>query len=91
MSRAFIREHYQITLPLEIRKILPMEIGDPVEIRISKSGEISIKLLKTIDASQAWFWTKEHQEAEKEAEKELRKGKAKKVKDAKELIDELEK
>ena len=91
MSRAFIREHYQITLPLEIRRLLPIEIGDPVDIRINKSGEVAIKFLKTIDASQTWFWTKGHQEAEKEAEQELRKGKGKKVKNAKELIDELEK
>lgn len=91
MSRAFVREHYQITLPLEIRKELPVDIGDPVEIYINKNGEITIRLLKTIEASQAWFWTKEHQEAEKEAEKELLEGKGKKVKSAKELIDELEK
>lgn len=91
MSRVFVREHYQITLPLEIRKKLPLDIGDPVEIYINKKGEVAIRLLKTIDASQAWFWTKEHQEAEKEAEKELLEGKAKKVKSAQELIDELEK
>ena len=91
MSRAFVREHYQITLPIEIRKELPIEIGDPVEIRVDKNGEVVIRLLKTIDASQTWFWTKEHQVAEKEAEKELLKGKGKKVKSAKDLIDELEK
>ncbi len=91
MSRVFVREHYQVTLPLEIRKELPIDIGDPVEIYINKKGEIAIKPLKTIDASQAWFWTKEHQEAEKEAEKELLEGKGKKVKNARELIDELEK
>ncbi len=90
MSRVFVREHYQVTLPLEIRKELSVDIGDPVEIYINKKGEIAIKPLKTIDASQAWFWTKEHQEAEKEAEKELLEDKGKKVKNAKELIDELE-
>ena len=40
-----------------------------------------------IDKSQMWFWTKEHQQAEKEAELELRQGKGKEVKDVKELID----
>jgi len=90
MSRALVREHYQITLPVEIRRNLPLEIGDPVEIYINEEGEIAIRLLKTIDASQAWFWSKEHQEKEKEAERELRAGKGKKAKDAGELIDELE-
>ncbi|GAG06605.1 unnamed protein product, partial [marine sediment metagenome] len=58
---------------------------------VNKNGEINIRLLKAIDASQAWFWTREHQEAEKEAEKELQKGRGKKVKNAKELVNELEK
>ncbi len=90
MGHAFIREHYQITLPIEVRKELPIEIGDPVEIRLNKNGEVVIRFLKTIDASQAWFWTKEHQAREKEAEKELLEGKGKKAKSAKDLIDELE-
>lgn len=91
MSRAFIREHYQITLPLDVRKELPLEVGDPVEIHINKDGEIAIKVLKAVDASQAWFWTKKHQGAEREAEKEYREGRGKKVKSARELIDDLEK
>jgi len=44
-----------------------------------------------IDKSQMWFWTKEHQKAEEEAELELQQGKGKEVKDVKELIDELNK
>lgn len=91
MSRALVREHYQITLPLKIRKELPIEVGDPVEIYVNEDGEIAVRLLKAIDASQAWFWTKEHQEAEKEAERELLEGKGKRVKSARVLIDELEK
>lgn len=92
MSRAFIREHYQITLPLNVRKELPVEVGDPVEIRINKKdGGITIQFLKAVDASQSWFWDKKHQAAEEEAQKEYRQGKGRKVKNARELIDELEK
>ncbi|MFH1857257.1 MAG: AbrB/MazE/SpoVT family DNA-binding domain-containing protein [Candidatus Omnitrophota bacterium] len=91
MNRIFIREHYQITLPLDIRKMLPLDVGDPAEIEINKKGEIVIKLLKAVDVSQAWFWSAKHQEAEEEAEKERLQKKGKKVKGAKGLIDELEK
>lgn len=91
MCRAFVREHFQVTLPLEIRKELPIKIGDPVEIYVNKKGEIAIRPLKAIDASQSWFWTDKHQEAEREAEKELLEGRGKKVKNAREMIDELEK
>lgn len=91
MSRTFVRKHYQVTLPLELRKKLSIEIGDPIEISAGKDGEIIIKPLKAIDASQSWFWSKKHQKAEKEADKELQEGKGKKVNTAKELIDELEK
>jgi len=38
-----------------------------------------------------WFWTKEHQKAEEEAELELQQGKGKEVKNLKDLIDELNK
>lgn len=91
MTCTLIREHYQLTLPLEVRKKIPVNIGDPVEIRINKNNEIVIKPLKLIDASQSWFWAKEHQKAEREAEKELSEGKGRKVKNAKELINELQK
>jgi len=91
MSRTFIREHYQITLPVDIRREFPVDIGDPVEIYINKNGEVAIRFLKAIDASQAWFWSEEHQKREKEAEKELIEGKGKKAKDVKDMIDELEK
>ncbi len=44
-----------------------------------------------IDKSQIWFWTKEHQKSEEDAELELQQGKGKEVKNVKELINELNK
>ena len=90
-AKTFIRKHYLITLPREIRKSIPVEVGDPVEIVLSDKGEILIKPLKAIDASQSWFWTKAHQKDEAEAENELRAGKARQAKSAKHLIHELNK
>ena len=90
-TRTFVRKHYLITLPKEVRETVPVEVGDPIEIVVSDDGEILIRPLKAIEASQAWFWTKAHQKAELEAERELKAGKAEPAKNAKHLIHELNK
>lgn len=61
-------------------------------VKVKMEGNI-LKVIpkELIDKSQMWFWTKEHQKAEKEAELEFRQGEGKKVKNVKELIDELNK
>jgi hypothetical protein len=43
-----------------------------------------------IDADQAYFWSKEWQSAEKEAQQDIKTGKVKKFKSAKQLIKELD-
>ena len=68
MRESFVRDHYQITLPASVRRKLPIRIGDPIDISVRGGYEIVIRPLKTIKASQAWFWTRAHQEAEREAE-----------------------
>ena len=91
VAKTFVRKHYVITLPREVRENMSIEVGDPVEIVISDNGEILLRPLKVVDASQSWFWTKAHQKKEKEAQKELKHGLAKPAKSAKHLIDELNK
>jgi len=85
-----IRRNFQITLPAAIRKRLRLRIGDIVQTEL-KEGKIIITPKKTIDAEQAWFWIKEWQEAEKEANSDLKSGKVKKFKTVEELIKELDK
>lgn len=84
-----IRRNFQITLPAAIRKRLGLNIGDILETKV-KEGKIIIIPKKTIDAKQAWFWTKEWQEAEKEADADLRAGRVKKFKTVEELIEDLD-
>lgn len=91
ITRTFVRKHYLITLPKEVRENIPVEVGDPIEIVVSDEGQIFLKPLKAIEASQAWFWAKAHQDAEQEAEKGLKAGKAKPAKSARHLIHELNK
>jgi hypothetical protein len=64
--------------------------GDYVEVKM-EGNILKVIPKELIDKNQMWFWTKEHQKAEEEAELELRQGKGKEVKDVKELIDELNK
>ena len=85
-----IRQNFQITLPAEIRKKLHLEVGDFLEAEI-KDGRVIIKPQKTIDAQQAWFWSKEWQEGEKEAQADLGAGKVKKFKNVEDLIADLDK
>jgi AbrB family looped-hinge helix DNA binding protein len=85
-----IRQNFQITLPAVIRKRLHLNIGDILETEI-RDGKIIIVPKKAIDAQQAWFWTKEWQEAEKEAEADLRAGRVKKFKNVEDLINDLDK
>ena len=84
-----IRKNFQITLPSSIRKSLRLRVGDIVETTI-KEGKIIITPKKAIDAEQAWFWTKEWQEAEREADRDIRSGKVKKFKSVKELIKDFD-
>ncbi len=91
MHESFVRAHYQITLPASVRRQLPIRVGDPVQISVRGDAEIVIRPLKVIDASQAWFWARDHQAAEREAAQERRAGKARVARSAKHLIRELRK
>lgn len=85
-----IRRNFQITLPAPIRNRLRLRIGDILETEV-RDGRIIIVPKKIIDAQQAWFWSREWQDAEKEADADIRAGRVKKFKTAEELIEDLDK
>jgi AbrB family looped-hinge helix DNA binding protein len=81
----------QIRLPKKIMSSLQVESGDYVEVDVSE-GQILLKPRKLIDPSQGWYWTKEWQKNEAEAETDLEKGRlSPKFKTAKEGIRWLKK
>ena len=90
MSLTKINPRGQITIPTKFRSALHCKPGDYVEVKM-EGNILKVIPKELIDKSQIWFWTKEHQKAEEEAELELRQGKGKEVKNVKELIDELNK
>ena len=70
MSRTTLRAKGQLTLPEEIRAAAHLEEGDLLDAEITAEG-ILLRPQKVIDATQAWFWTKEWQEGEREADTDL--------------------
>jgi antitoxin PrlF len=71
MSVSVIRAKGQVTIPQDIREAAHLEEGDPVEIEITPDG-ILLRPKKLIDASEAWFWSREWQHGEREASADIK-------------------
>ena len=74
MARTTLRAKGQLTLPEDIRRAARLEEGDLLEAEITAEG-ILLRPQKLIDSTQAWFWTPEWQESEREADADLAAGK----------------
>jgi len=85
-----VTRHGQITLPAPIRKSLDIEEGDIVEIEIIDDRAVLVPK-RLVDKSQAYFWTKNWQEGEKEADRDIKAGRVEVFNSADELIKDLEK
>jgi AbrB family looped-hinge helix DNA binding protein len=80
-----VTRHGQITLLASVRKELGIKEGDLIEVTVE--GDRAMLLpKKLIDKSQAYFWTKEWQEAEREASEDIKAGRVKTFDTAEELI-----
>ncbi|AGK96678.1 AbrB/MazE/SpoVT family DNA-binding domain-containing protein [Clostridium pasteurianum] len=84
-----LRDKAQITIPKEVIKKLNLKTGDNIDINI-EDGKIIIKPVVVIPKDQAWFWSKEWQQGEKQAEKDIEKGKVEKFNSAEELFEDLD-
>lgn len=85
-----VKRHYQLTLPAELRKKFKIAEGD--YLRVEDKGEgILIKPVKVIDPDQEYFFTKEWQKGEAEADKDIAAGRVSgPFNSVAELIKELE-
>jgi len=83
-----VTRHGQITLPASVRKELGVEEGDLMEIEIIDEKAVLIPK-KLVDKNQAYFWTKEWQEAEREASGDIKAGRVKTFDSPEELIKDL--
>ena len=64
---------HQITIPKEVFDSLHLEVGDFLDTRIKDNALILVPK-KLIPKDQEWFWTKEWQVMEKEADEAIVKG-----------------
>jgi AbrB family looped-hinge helix DNA binding protein len=86
-----ISPKHQITIPREAFKKLNLEVGDFLEVDVKEEGLLLIPK-KLISKDQAWFWTKEWQKKEEEADKAIARGEVSgPFKNAKELVRHLRK
>ena len=69
-----VKQNFQITLPNSLRKIFNIAVGDYMEVK-KHEGEIVLKPVKVVHPDQAYFYTKEWQEGEAKADKDIAKGK----------------
>jgi len=74
MELVKVKRNYQITIPQNLRRSIRLAEGDYVEMEI-KDGALVLKPVKVIHPDQEYFFTKEWQEKEAEADRDLAQGK----------------
>lgn len=73
-----------------LKEHMPIEDGDIFQVQIEDNRVVLIPM-KLIPAEQYWFWTKEWQKGEKEAEEDIVAGKIKSFDNVDELLEDLDK
>jgi len=68
-----LKRHNQITIPQSLCKKLNITVGDYVEIDVQDS-QIILRPVKMIHPDQEYFYTKEWQKGESEADRDIAKG-----------------
>lgn len=89
VTHSKVTRHGQITLPASVRRKLGIEEGDLIEVVVEDDRAVLLPK-KLIDKSQAYFWTKEWQKAEREASEDIKAGRVKTFDSVEELIKDLD-
>jgi AbrB family looped-hinge helix DNA binding protein len=91
MQLTRISPKHQITIPKDAFEKFHLEVGDFLEVEATEEGLLLIPK-KLISKDQAWFWSREWQEKEKEADEAIAKGElSKPFKKPDELVRHLRK
>lgn len=88
MARTTLRAKGQLTIPEEIRAAAHLEEGDLFDAEITEEG-ILLRPRKVIDATQAWFWTSEWQQGERDADADLAAGRGESFSSGEDFLDAL--
>jgi AbrB family looped-hinge helix DNA binding protein len=73
MAVVRVKQNYQITIPHSVRKRINLAVGDYVEVD-SQNGEIIMRPVKMVHPDQEYFYTKEWQEGEAQADRDIASG-----------------
>jgi len=73
MPAVKIGPKHQITIPREVFDSIHLEVGDFLDAHV-KDNAIVLVPKKLVPKDQSWFWSKEWQENEKEADEAIAKG-----------------
>ncbi|WP_253198985.1 AbrB/MazE/SpoVT family DNA-binding domain-containing protein [Clostridium estertheticum] len=84
-----IREKSQITIPKDLIKKLNLKTGDNIDIDI-ENDRIIIKPVVIIPKAQAWFWSKDWQQGESQAEEDIENGQVERFNSTQELFEDLD-
>jgi AbrB family looped-hinge helix DNA binding protein len=79
---------HQVTIPKEIVDKLRLKSGDYVEVTLEDSRVVIVPKA-IVDREDAWFWSKEWQEKEREADEDIKAGRVKRFKNVEALIKDL--
>lgn len=91
MQTTRISPKHQITIPKEVFEKLHLEVGDILGVDLTREGLLLVPK-KLISKDQDWFWTKEWQKKEKEADDAIERGELSgPFKNARDLIRHLRK
>jgi AbrB family looped-hinge helix DNA binding protein len=74
MELVKVKRNYQITIPQYLRRLIRLSVGDYVEMNI-QDDTLVIRPVKVIHPDQEYFFTKEWQKKEEEAERDIAEGK----------------
>lgn len=83
-----VKQKSQVTIPQDIMESMHLNVGDKMEVYMA-DNQIVLKPVLVISKDQSWFFSKEWQEKEKQVEKDIQKGRIKKVFSSDELLSEL--
>ena len=73
MPSVRIGPKHQITIPPELFERLGLQPGDLLDVQ-ARDGVLYAVPLQLVPRDQAWFWTREWQEMEREADEAIEKG-----------------
>jgi AbrB family looped-hinge helix DNA binding protein len=74
MELVKVKRNFQITIPQSLRRLIRLVVGDYVEVDI-QDDTLVIRPVKVVHPDQEYFFTREWQEKEREADQDIAAGK----------------